>query len=433
MNSSIFLSLLPKYENRKTLINKRQKVGDIINEILDSHQLFASHYDKISSFFDEETTEEICSKIYTFLKKEIAYKVEGEENQTTKTPAAILAQRFGDCKHYASFSGGILDSLNRTRGKKIKWEYRFASYSLFNRDPEHIFTVVFDRYGKEIWIDPTPGAEKVTPVWIINKIVKKMPLYRISGTNYGASNLLDETVNEPAIYSAVQLLLKWGVIDTNGKINDRQLIRLQKQIPAGTFQTLYQARQTLSAAAIGGFFDTIWRGVKKVTLLAPRNAFLGLVGINAFGYATKLKNTVYNSDGTYTAQKAKIKTLWQDKLGGDWTALENTINKGATKKAILGVAPAAATVPAWVATAGAVIAVIMPVVTAFLNAKQKETGINYDIDPVTGLPYSGTTTAPVIPGGGSGDPLSFVKENPLIVAGGIFALYYFTKKKSNAK
>jgi hypothetical protein len=431
MDKHTLLEKLPGYENKKVLINRKQRVGDIVAEILEAHKLFAKDYDKIALYFNDNSTAKICSRLYSFCKKEIAYKMESEDMQTTKSPAAILAQQMGDCKHYASFCGGILDAINRLYGKNIKWFYRFASYSLFNREPEHIFTVVLDN-GNEIWIDPTPGAEKVTPVWTIDKKIKaaQMPLYRVSGigsNDYAVSQLLDNSISEPAIYMAIQTLLKYGVMDVNGKINDKKLVQLQSRMSAADFSRLYEARQLLAQAAIGGFFSTIWRGVKKVTLSPLRNAFLGLVGINAFGYATKLSKAVWSETGDYTPFKEKLKTLWQDRFGGDWSALQNTIRKGATKKAILGGIGAAPAIPAWVATASAIIAAIMPLVNAFLKAKQQNTGIDYNIDPLTGMPYGGNTGTE-IPTDTGGDIMSFIKENPVIVAGGLFLVYTLTKK-----
>jgi len=64
--------------------------------------------------------------------------------------------------------------------------------------------------------------------------------------------------------------------------------------------------------------------------LAPaRVAFLGLVLLNVHSFATSLANAI-------AKDQAKVKSLW-NKLGGNFTELTNTINKGKTKKAILGI------------------------------------------------------------------------------------------------
>lgn len=65
----------------------------------------------------------------------------------------------------------MLDALNRLTTRKIDWCYRFASYHVLSSTPHHVFIVVNDE-GREIWIDPTPGAKTSVPVWQIDKKTK---------------------------------------------------------------------------------------------------------------------------------------------------------------------------------------------------------------------------------------------------------------------
>lgn len=81
-----------------------------------------------------------------------------------------------------------------------------------------------------------------------------------------------------------------------------------------------------------GFFRKIGKGLKKafkglktVSLAAPRNAFLGLLRLNIRGLASKLNR----------APKDKVYRLW-DRLGGKRSSLEKAISKGAQKKPLLG-------------------------------------------------------------------------------------------------
>lgn len=439
MTTEVLLNSLPRYEGKKQLVKGQQSVKDIMTEILTGHKHFAQHYDQIAMNFAGGSAKEIGQRLVKFCQDNIRYREEGEAAQTVKSPAAILHQRVGDCKHYASFIGGVLDALNR-KGMKINWHYRFASYHFWNRDPGHVFIVLED-HGREIWLDPTPGAAQSKPTYQINKKpnTNKMALYRISGIDQDANQLLETYHSEEQIYWAIQTLLKYGVMTVNGKVHPNKMIRLQGKISPAEFILVLQSYQILHSAAIGGLFSTIWRGVKKVTLAAPRIAFLGLLEVNAFGYATKLYNAVYNPDKTYTSFKEKIKTLWQDRFGGDWTKLENAIRNGHSKRAIMGsssVGAAAAAVPAWVATASAVIAAVMPLVNAFLKQQQQTTGINYEIDPTTGQPYSGTGTGTsplphtVDPSAVSftDDPITWVKENPLKTAAIALGGYFLYKK-----
>lgn len=436
MNRGALVSSLPAYKGQNELLKKQQSVQIIIRELLAAHTEFAPHYDRIAAQFAGGSVPEVCERIAVFLKQNVRYDMEPEARQTIKSPAAILAHGHGDCKHYASFSGGVLDALNR-RGANFNWRYRFASYNPFSPEPEHVFVIV-KHNGREIWIDPTPGADKHKPSWQIDKKPKSMALYKISGmgntpASYPVSDLLDdpEVLANPRLFWAIQLLLKYGVMNANAKIVESALPRLERTLPPAEFSQLLEARNEVRAAAIGGFFDTIWRGVKKVTLAAPRGAFLSLVAINAFGYATKLSRALYDDKGGYTAFKDRLKKTWQDRLGGDWTKLENTIRNGSRKRAILGAAEVA--VPAWVTIAGEVIAAIMPLVNAFLKQRQAQTGINYDLDPTTGLPFGADIPAG-IPGQGFapqqqpgtvlGLPL------PVVLIGGAAAAYFLIKKRS---
>jgi len=173
------LSQLPQYRDEWIVIHDNQSVKDIIHEVLNAHSEFSNDYDKISKYFDKSNTQDICKGIAVFLSENVRYKEEPEESQTSALPGGLLTRKHGDCKHYAGFSAGILDSIKRLTGKKIDWKYRFASYDPFYKTPHHVFVVVNDGEN-EITIDPTPGAMLKTPYWIVDQTVKKskMPLLR---------------------------------------------------------------------------------------------------------------------------------------------------------------------------------------------------------------------------------------------------------------
>lgn len=384
------LQCLPPYEDKWITVHPKQSVRHIINEILEAHKEFAPYYDDIALYFMEDTTEDICKKLYSFLKKNISYKEEKEDEQTTALPTGILTRRQGDCKHYSSFAGGVLDAINRISGRNIDWNYRFASYDALNSVPHHVFTVVKDedRNGAEIWIDPTPGASDMVPVWITDKKIKvsQMALRRnIAGIGIAQEvvyvdegqlpvqiyeepsptytqqleEMQADTEVTPELENAIQILLHYGVANEAGEINDNVLKQLATQLNQQDFETVANARQTLQVyiadalrqaqaaggdlnlllndpVAISGLFSSIWRGFKKVSAAPIRNAYLSLVALNAFGMATKLANAIYNADGTfYQPGQQKLYNLW-NKWGGDWHNLHIAIDSGKKKHAILG-------------------------------------------------------------------------------------------------
>jgi len=178
------LQVLPPFTNSSLLIEGNQNVPDIIREVKEAHVFFAPDYDLIYQYFDKGSIVKICRSLFDFCKRYIRYEVEGESQQTTKSPSALIAMAYGDCKHYAGFIAGVLSAITRNTGKEIDWYYRFASYNLFEREPGHVFVVVIDA-GNEIWIDPVLNSfdERLIPSYITDKKVN-MPLYRISGLGY---------------------------------------------------------------------------------------------------------------------------------------------------------------------------------------------------------------------------------------------------------
>lgn len=428
MDKNLLLQKLPPFLHRYTTIKKNQSVFDIVKEVLAAHEIFASDYDRITADFDFGSNEEIARRLFNFLKSNVAYEIESEESQTTKSPSALLVQGIGDCKHYAGFIAGVLDALTR-RGRKINWNYRFASYNLFDSEPGHVFVILHDK-GKEFWIDPVLKIfnERLEPTFVLDKKPKQM-LSRVSGIYDVAADTIffddEDRQLSPELLQSINLLWHYGIISTSG-INDALINKLSSTLSDEQFKQIADARILLQQQAIGGFISDVWRGVKKVTLAAPRNAYLSLVALNVFGYGTKLAKAIYQADGVTFDEpnKKRIYDFWNS-LGGDWHNLHNAIDSGKKKKAILGQANkiSGPEVAAWVATATAIIAAITPIVKSILESKQVDPGIMNDPSLYGGYPYPSTYS-------GSSGIMSFIQNNPFIVAGAAAAgIYFFTKKR----
>lgn len=86
----------------------------------------------LAKSFKGNSEKETCSKIYNFLKNDITYKVDGD-NQKIKLPSAFLREKSGDCKSYSLFTGAILANL------KIPFNFTYASYKPTDKTPEHIY------------------------------------------------------------------------------------------------------------------------------------------------------------------------------------------------------------------------------------------------------------------------------------------------------
>lgn len=465
VNPRELLQVLPPFTNSSLLIEGNQNVPDIIREVLDAHQHFAGDYDLIYHYFDRGSIKEICKALFQFCKKNVRYKIESESEQTTKSPSALIAMAYGDCKHYAGFIAGVLSAITRNTGRQINWVYRFASYDLFNREPGHVFVVVFNA-GNEYWIDPVLSNfdERLQPSFVTDKKIN-MPLYRVSGTPENIGYLLppiEEYVTEggeliyqkldspfyvqpaipipdipledipndldlaaadddanlsPETLQAIELLLFYNVIDEAGNFNDTLLLNYSAALPGEVYERLIAARELLATQSetIAGFFQQIFRGVKKVTLSLPRGAYLSLVALNVFGTATRLKQATSTTEGAN-----KVRNLWY-KFGGDWKNLRSAIDNGAKRKRIMGIGAAPA-IPAWVAAASAIIAAMTPLLTSILRQQQQQGVLEPGFDPA--LINQQTPT-------GSNSILDFIKNNIVLLGLGAAAVVviYNTQKR----
>lgn len=290
---------------KREKIVQDQGTWDIVREVKDAHVHFARDYDSIAKMFWKGSAKKTGEALFGFLKKNILYKAEPEQHQSTRSPSAIITKgvkrsNFNDCKHYASFIGGVLDSLKR-QGYPIKWVYRFARYDPLERDPGHVFVVL--KNGRETWIDPVLPSfdDKRGYIDAIDKKID-MPLYRISGNNG---------------------IGKKSAAKAERKAKPKKRILL------------------------------------KVGASPARNAFLGLVAINVNQFATKLAGKIK------AGSEEAIKNKWV-KLGGNYSKLRNTIQRAAAKHGvIIGVGSGCMRVAGiGVIPVAAGIAAALPVITA---------------------------------------------------------------------
>ena len=438
MNRYDLLKELPAYRDEWVMTKENHSVKDIMRQVLESHDEFAEYYDKISGYFETNDIEALCDSLYQFCKDNITYQEEAEDDQTTALPAGILTRGHGDCKHYAGFCGGILDSLKR-KGYKIKWNYRFASYRPFDRTVHHVFIVVHNN-GQEIYIDPTPGAYKLTPTYLIDKKISGMPLYKNIGSisqadidngnvNYDVLGIsMDDLYKElpqlaakggeeqltivqeseidldNAQLNATLLLMENGIIDLKGNIYPGRIALITDANKKTEVQQAYNFAN--SDNSVAGIFGWLWFGVKSVHWLVQRNAYLALTSLNVFGNATKLYSVL---NGT-PEEKKKMRDIWVDTFGGNFSRLESAIRTGYRSKRILGFDnnKIGLTPEVWAAIIAAAASIIMAAMSALI--KKRDSG--NEINPATGLPWGYQ-----LPVSNSTGVMRWITENPLLAAG----------------
>lgn len=297
MDSRLLIGKLKPFENKREMLSPEQSTGDIIAAILKAHEFHKDDYKNIAGYFQAGSKRDVGRKIYNFLKNNVKYVIEPSTNQTVKSPSAILATGYGDCKHYSLFAGGILSSL------KIPFAYRFASYRAFDKQPQHVFVVIDPDTSHEIWIDPVLSKFDLKKPYNYS-IDKKMALYQISG--------IGATAQQKAALKAAKAAKKAAPTKTAKKAAKVELKAARKAAERTAGQVLKKGTKV----------------VLKVAASPARNAFLALVALNFGGLATKLS-------AAWKKAPSKIQNFW-DGIGGKTEALKKAWEKGEKKKRIFG-------------------------------------------------------------------------------------------------
>ena len=273
MQKNILLGRLKSFGGNSKMLVRDQQVPDIISAMLSAHKLYASEYDKISQDFYSGDGIQTAKKLFEFLKKNVRYKIESDKNQRIMSPSAILSLGKNDCKNYALFIMGVLDSLKRKGLINNKIYYRFASYKLLDEIPHHVFAVIQDQNGNEYFIDPVLSSFNERKTYY-HKIDKEptMPLYSVSGIGAAKKKASAKAVTPAA------------------KPKEKKKI------------------------------------VLKIALAPARGSFLLLVGLNFMGLATKLKNAFDN--------RADDTQNWWKNLGGNPNELLRKVEQGSKKEKI---------------------------------------------------------------------------------------------------
>lgn len=208
--------------------------------------------------------------------------------------------------------------------------------------------------------------------------------------------------------------------------------------------------------AVGTYVKFVAKGVAKIVGSVPRNAFLALVGLNMFGFATKMAANI--EEGNWDKMSKKWKAL-----GGNPEKLLGTIEDGKKKKEVLGAAIGEAV------TATAIIAAAAPIVAAMLafikdpdgkiknvlQATKAAMAVAFPNIDLTPFGFLDKDTGKEIEwqvdeeddenkGGGNNDMPSgggdiikqitnTIKKNPMMAAAGVGGLVYLLTNKSGSK
>ena len=297
MVSSIYNKLTP-YTNSKHTIVHDQQVSDIISAMLDAHVKYAPEYNKIAPYFAGRDAKTTARNIYNFLKNNVNYVVEDDDNQMIKSPSAILytgRSTGSDCKNYSLFGAGVLDALNRM-GFPINWTYRFASYKMFDKMPHHVFVVINPDTNNEIWLDPVLNGfdYKKQYYYKLDKKPKNMSLIALSG------------------------------IGAKKKASPKKVAKKKAKAVKKTVRT---AKRKEAIKKVANKIKSAGKAYVKLAATPIRNAFLILVKTNYKGLATGLNKM-------YKTNPDKLKTFWESQKG-TWSNLIKNIETGSAAGNVL--------------------------------------------------------------------------------------------------
>jgi hypothetical protein len=304
MVSSIYNRLTPYTNSKQTLVHDQQ-VSDIISAMLNAHVKYASEYNKIAQSFAGRNVKSTARNIYDFLKKNVNYVVEDDNQQMIKSPSAIIytgKTTGSDCKNYSLFTAGILDALNRA-GFPINWTFRFASYRMFDKMPHHVFVVINPDTNNEIWVDPVLNGfdYKKQYYYKLDKKPKNMSLIALSG------------IGAPKKKAPKKVAPK--------KVAQKKVKAVKKSVKT--------AKRKEAVKKIATKLKTSGKGILKIAATPVRNAFLLLVKTNYKGLATALNQM-------YKTKPDALKTFWESQKG-IWSSLVKNIETGLTTAQLSGI------------------------------------------------------------------------------------------------
>lgn len=134
----------PNYKARH--VSTFQNAGEIIRELKRAEKESRPTSEILAKYFCEPDKYKTAAKVWYFLRNEIFYQAEPKNDQTAKTLKRFLADATGDCKHFATFTVGVLNACG------IPCWFTFVGQYKHLKKPNHAYaTALID--GKFVTID----------------------------------------------------------------------------------------------------------------------------------------------------------------------------------------------------------------------------------------------------------------------------------------
>jgi hypothetical protein len=318
----------------RTILNKRNAINaDIITALERNYKTAVAQCREFAKTLQGATNEDTAHNIFNFILKNISYVRDNNETQNIKLPSRFISDGTGDCKSYSLFTAGCLGALN------MPVKFIYASYTKNDATPTHVYVETKSDTGEPIIIDAVYGffnAEKNTE----HKIKHAMNVQTLAGIgDLYIQKLQAITANKPgticANLAARELTrLQGGNVEPLSEIKRanyaKTLAKYYKNGNSICGQLLKKEVQGINGIGAGGRgkkkLQLFSRATKKLVLSPGRNAYLALIDLNVHKLATNLARV----------DEKLLRKKWE-KLGGNFDKLKNAINRGKSKKSILGI------------------------------------------------------------------------------------------------
>lgn len=419
-----FLRYFPSPDGDDTPYNKGEyvrtgKVLKLIEERVNRYHRDTERFSKeyISKGLHPSSqgyVKEVCKRLYQWLFDYIQYKPDRAGREELRRPARVVqeAKTGVDCDCYTYFISTVLKNLKIPHKLRIIAVGDATAY-------HHIYVVVpngqgslqpyRDKYRYTV-VDPVLDTFDAEPQGISayhDFLINVPPTPALNGAH---TTMTDDLYNK--LKTTRELMVTNPASYQNEGINTNAAVPMidealrawytpQRDIVLARLSQLdYQIYTGVNG--MGGFFKNVANAAKKVTsevktvvktavtdpkklinqtvdkakdiidkaidygrtgaLFIPRKAFMGLVELNVRGLASKLKRGLEDP-----AITDRLKRLWEGDLGGNFSNLTGSINRGANKPFLFGLQGLngdPVTIASLTASAGGVLAAIQPILEA---------------------------------------------------------------------
>ena len=307
---------IPAYKGISVTTNEladNKDIRDLLEKLVPQATAQMVNYSKQ---FAGATEQQTAKKIFDFLKNDLKYVADGEQ-QVIKLPSALMRKKVGDCKSFSLLTASILENLN------IPYTFVYASYNS-NPIPAHVYV----QTESGIIIDAVYGIfnKEKKANYKYKKNMKVGYMAGINGCGCGGKCGCNTPMNGYFEDKKAQFQNYLREKEAEAKRLRDKAEAEAKALRDKAIDTAKDARDSVLAkgAQLQNFISEeakdLFQGVKTIGLSGGRALFMVMIEMNLDGFATKLS----------TGDTSALLNEWY-KLGGDRTKLAEALRKGASK------------------------------------------------------------------------------------------------------